>query len=63
MKRPGVWIVIDESAEAPQPVLAVLDTQDEARRFVDAHVPGVFDELAYGHYDVGWTFAGSRYST
>jgi hypothetical protein len=55
--------VIDESAEAPQPVLAVLDTQDEARRFVDAHVPGVFDELAYGHYDVGWTFAGSRYST
>jgi hypothetical protein len=57
-----VWIVLDESPDAPQLVLGVFDSQDQARAFVDAHVPGEFAELAYGRYEVGWTFDGSRYA-
>lgn len=58
---PDVWIVVDDSPDAPEPVLAVLATEAEARAFVDEHVPRDFAELAYAPYRVGWTFSGRRY--
>lgn len=60
-RRDEVWLVIDEREDAPEPVLAVLATQEEARVFVDEHVPRDFPGLAYAPYDVGWTFTGRRY--
>lgn len=56
-----VWLVVDDSPDAPEPVLAVLATEAEARAFVDEHVPRDFAELAYAPYNVGWTFSGRRY--
>lgn len=58
---PGtVWIVVDESADAPEPVLGVFASEDEARTFVDAQVPRHFAELAYTSYAVGWTYDGGN---
>ena len=60
-RRDEVWLVVDDSPDAPEPVLAVLATQAEARAFVDEHVPRDFPTLAYAPYRIGWTFSGRRY--
>ncbi len=63
-RRGGVWIVLDDAPDAPQSVLGVFATQEEASTFVEAHVPQDFEELVYTHYAVGWTYekGSSRYS-
>lgn len=53
-----VWLVLDDAEDAPEPVVAVLGSEDEARAFVDAHVPRDFPALVYAPYDVGWTYDG-----
>lgn len=51
-----VWLVLDDAEDAPEPVVAVLADEDEARAFVEAHVPRDFPTLVYAPYAVGWTY-------
>jgi hypothetical protein len=52
----GVWIVFDEKTDKPEPVLGVFATQEEARAFLDEQVPPDWGEVAYSHYEVGWSY-------
>ena len=61
-----VWIVWDESEDAPELVLGVFGDQGSAKLLFDSLSAGNQQEtVAYGQYAVGWTFrdGSTRYTS
>lgn len=58
MPTPRVWIVLAEELEAPNDVLAVLGSAEEAAAFAERVAPGFEDGVLVVEYDVGWRYDG-----
>ncbi|MDX6297844.1 MAG: hypothetical protein QOI51_1701 [Nocardioidaceae bacterium] len=58
-----VWLVLDESDDAPELVLAVFGNKRDAQAFFDSLTPSEEQTFAFGEYALGSTFrdGGRRY--
>jgi hypothetical protein len=55
--RDTVWIVLDESEDAPELVLGVFDSSEDAQQFFRSLAHGdQHESVALGEYHVGSTF-------
>lgn len=60
-----VWIVLDEGEDAPELVLGVFGSRDQANQFFKSLDSADFEDAALGEYDLDWTFrdGSQRYSS